>query len=570
MSSSSCSSISASRTRERAFAAQRHVGIGGFYREDDGIRDPTYTANKGVQLRFAVARDFERGSIDFNVKRIDDNVIFYTGLPLTYDASGDAVGVPGIDAHHGTLSGPETRRVTLLGANGTFPLDVGRGTDLGLTQYTFKFQYELPGDWHVSNGTRYRESETSRIGLFPNSVVTGASRLDSVRAGILASTPGAVDVQLRYLNSPNTVFDLVNQNGNGLITDGSLRQVHVPLDELTNDLRLLKNFEVGGQSHDVAIGVYVAKVDESFDRYSANSLIDIRDNARLLDLTVSHVRDLTALQPYFDRLLLIPGMEITTFQGHANAFNLREPVDFRVGSAQVPDWNTLLTAVAKQGVLVSINHPNVPSGERCMGCGWTAKPAPDMSRVQAIEIVNGNDVESPTAGLPFWQQQLQKGLRHTAIGGSDTHDVTAQDFVPTTGRSGVPTTVVYASALSSDAIIAGIRSGNVFVDTAGTRDRLLEFSASSGGAKATMGGTLAVSIGQDVEFQVRIANVAGGRVEVVRDAVTDAAANAVIADDDHRLSFADTGDGARHWVRINVRDRDGRLVLIGNPIYLNW
>jgi hypothetical protein len=27
-------------------------------------------------------------------------------------------------------------------------------------------------------------------------------------------------------------------------------------------------------------------------------------------------------------------------------------------------------------------------------------------------------------------------------------------------------------------------------------------------------------------------------------------------------------DGAAHWVRINVRDGAGRLILIGNPIYL--
>src|SRR5687768_15870170 len=72
--------------------------------------------------------------------------------------------------------------------------------------------------------------------------------------------------------------------------------------------------------------------------------------------TNSHVRELTALQPYFDRLLLIPGMEMTTFQGHANAFNLREPVDFRVGSATVPDWNTLLKEAARKGAIVSINQ----------------------------------------------------------------------------------------------------------------------------------------------------------------------------------------------------------------------
>lgn len=260
------------------------LGFGGFYREDDGIRDPGYTANKGGQARFAISRSFEGGSVDFNVKRIDDSVIFYTGLPLTYDRDGDVIGVPGVDEHFGTLSGPETRRVTLRNAAGTFPLDIDRGTDVELTQYTLKLDYDLPGDWKLRNGTRYRESDISRIGLFPNSVVLGQDRLNSIRAGILASVPGATDVQLRYVTSPDQVFNVANQNGNGLITDGSLRQVRVPLEELLNDLRLMRNFEIAGQQHDVAIGLYVAKVDEEFERYSANSLIDIRDNARLLNL----------------------------------------------------------------------------------------------------------------------------------------------------------------------------------------------------------------------------------------------------------------------------------------------
>ncbi len=65
-----------------------------------------------------------------------------------------------------------------------FPLDIDRGTDVELTQYTLKFEYQLPGDWQLRNGTRYRESDSSRIGLFPNSVVTGQSRIDSTRASL--------------------------------------------------------------------------------------------------------------------------------------------------------------------------------------------------------------------------------------------------------------------------------------------------------------------------------------------------------------------------------------------------
>ena len=85
--------------------------------------------------------------------------------------------------------------------------------------------------------------------------------------------------------------------------------------------------------------------------------------------TVSQANDIRELQPYFDRLLLIPAREVTTFQGHANLFGTVEPLDFRLGSATVPDWNALLRQVAALHGVFSINHPNRPNDETCMGCG---------------------------------------------------------------------------------------------------------------------------------------------------------------------------------------------------------
>lgn len=263
-------------------AGDWRFGVGGFYREDDGIRDPGYTANEGGQVRVSLGRDFDGGTLDFNIKRIDDNVIFYTGLPLTNDGS-DIVGVPGIDASDGTLSGPETQRVSLLDANGPFVLDVDRGTDIELTQFTAKLDWRF-GDWRLSNGLRYRDSDTARIGLFPTTPTPASTRLAAVRPAALAAFPGAVDVQYRYVNAPGEVFDVAAQNGNGLVVDGALREVSIPLDEWINDFRIARRFEFGRQAHDVAVGVYLAQVDETFTRYSANSLLDVRDNARLLDI----------------------------------------------------------------------------------------------------------------------------------------------------------------------------------------------------------------------------------------------------------------------------------------------
>jgi hypothetical protein len=292
--------------------------------------------------------------------------------------------------------------------------------------------------------------------------------------------------------------------------------------------------------------------------------------------TDSHLRELTELQPYFDRTLLIPGMELTTFQGHANAYGIAGPIDFRVGTAQVPDWNALFGTLDARGILVSVNHPKLPSGEACMGCGWSPDPAADLSRLPAIEVVNGYFAEGAYAGMPFWHELLQRGYRPTGIGGSDTHDVSAKDGFPPPGRIGTPTTVVYAQELSVPAVLQAIRSGNVFIDTrqgeeaAAALQRGLEFSARVAGAELPMGGELTLGKGQTAHFDVRVRNVSQGSIEVVQDGVARGSlAGLDIASDDHRMSFDLAGDGVRHWVRVNVRDREGRLALVGNPIYVN-
>src|SRR5882724_6012595 len=151
--------------------------------------------------------------------------------------------------------------------------------------------------------------------------------------------------------------------------------------------------------------------------------------------TVSQADAMRELQPYFDDLLLIPGREITTFQGHANLFGTVATLDFRVGSADVPDWNALLSNVAQVGGVISINHPVRPSGEQCMGCGWTPRGGADYARMQAVEVVNGRDADTAFSGVPFWEHLLEQGYQLTALGGSDNHDAPS-------GTIGTPTTVI--------------------------------------------------------------------------------------------------------------------------------
>lgn len=286
--------------------------------------------------------------------------------------------------------------------------------------------------------------------------------------------------------------------------------------------------------------------------------------------TVSHANAMRELQPYYDQLLLIPGREITTFSGHANLFGSSEPLDFRVGSKDVPDWTTVArNAAALHGVL-SINHAVRPSGEICMGCGWTAKPPIDMHLVQAVEIVNDGDAGSPLSGIPFWEQQLNAGYRVTGIGGSDNHDTGAAEARPGSSTIGRPTTAVHADALSMPAILEGIRAGHVFVDVQGNGSRVLEFRASTTGSEASMGDSLMAKAGAAVRFTIHATHAAGAHAVAVLDGKPlPLAHDGKLEGDDASLGFDWTSDGKPHWLRAEVRGADGAPWLYGNPIYVN-
>jgi hypothetical protein len=285
--------------------------------------------------------------------------------------------------------------------------------------------------------------------------------------------------------------------------------------------------------------------------------------------TMSQVSEMRELQPYFDTMLMIPAREITTFEGHANLFGVSRPLDFRVGSKDVPDWNALLADVARAHGVISINHPLRPNDETCMGCGFTPRQTVDMHGFQAIEAINGRDAERADSGIPFWEKQLDAGLRITAIGGSDSHDGSDAPRDAFAGRLGTPTTVVHASGLSMDAILDGIRAGHVFVDAEGTKERLLDVQATAGSATAGMGDTIAVPEGVSMKVAVHTAALAGQRVVVTIDGKRLDIAGRDIVPADGDLTFDWQGDASRHWLRVDIRSAEGQLLILGNPIYIN-
>jgi predicted metal-dependent phosphoesterase TrpH len=284
--------------------------------------------------------------------------------------------------------------------------------------------------------------------------------------------------------------------------------------------------------------------------------------------TTSQYDAMRELQPYFDKVLLIPGREITTFQGHINFLGSTDFIDFRLDGRTVVDMNQLLHAAKDVGAITSINHPMAPSGEICLGCGWTPAIPADMRLLTAVEAVNGGSEQHGLSDLSYWNEELNRGCRLIGIGGSDNHKPLQP--LDQLGSIGSPTTVVYADNLSTPAILDGIHEGHVFMDLDGTRDRMIEVSTRAKDRTAHSGDSVDVARDDQLRFDAHVSGATGGRVRWIEDGHEIASDSARIDAADKTIPLLWTSDGQRHWLRVEVAEPEGKLWLIANPIFINW
>ena len=285
--------------------------------------------------------------------------------------------------------------------------------------------------------------------------------------------------------------------------------------------------------------------------------------------TTSQNQALAELAPYFDDLLVLPGREITTFQGHANVWGPIEALDFQLGTPRAKTFESIQNQVHAAQGLVSINHPKLPSGEACMGCGWTAKT--DWSKVDAIEVVNGGSLatlgaEGPLSGIPYWEDLLNQGYRITAVGGSDNHDPDLAADKP--GTLGRPTTYVHAGALSQPEILKGIQQGRVFVDVYGLPSPRLEVQARLGAQTVEMGGSVFGRPGEKITVKAVATGLPEGAVVSVRGSAIAGLGQKTWPASSEGVEVTLSVSERPSWVRVDIRTAQGALILLGNPIYL--
>ena len=251
-----------------------YYSVGGFYRIDDGARDPGFTASQGGQLKFNLTRNLDSGFFRIYGKTLNDRNVFY--LPLPFQNGSEDEFVSGFPSD-GTLTTPEgnfLRVPTPLG-NGQFEMPLEDGQKQKLSSFMAELNLDLNSGWNLQNKLRYMEVKHSWNAILP---------FDTINDADFAA--GFVGEGETYAFSYTNHDEPFTNSTNNLLALSGLWHVEKPMENISNEFQLKKDWEVGGNTHQVQFGTYLSHYTADNLWFWQDILTDVRDNPRFVDLTV--------------------------------------------------------------------------------------------------------------------------------------------------------------------------------------------------------------------------------------------------------------------------------------------
>ncbi|MCC5974773.1 MAG: CehA/McbA family metallohydrolase [Rubellimicrobium sp.] len=255
-------------------------------------------------------------------------------------------------------------------------------------------------------------------------------------------------------------------------------------------------------------------------------------------------------------LLILPGMELTTFHGHALALGSGALWDWRIRDGQT--MSERAAAIMAAGDLYVIAHPMSAGHPFCTGCFWAwSDMLPGPARL--VEVWNGTWGPGPKnpLGLDLFHGWLNAGHRLVATAGSDDHGRGSPEALP--GHMLVSVAVLSVPGLLT-ALGRGhavLTSGPRFTLTAQAHGRdLLPGDCAPGPVPLTLDWSDAAPAG-------RLRLITGRRgeegVRVAHEATVGPAGQVTL--DPALLKGAD-------WAMVELRDAQGGMQALANPVFL--
>jgi len=351
----------------------------------------------------------------------------------------------------------------------------------GVESLNLSYRYAHSPEEHDGNALFISRQQVNIIDLgliAPDGSQVGASGSDKTEIYIdeIRATPGYIPQKLEP-GEWQIIVGAYKVSPSGVYVNYELRFVHKELRLLNGDLHV----------HSLASdGVHT--IEELAWKAKRNRLdfLTITDHNQM-----STADGMSHVMVKIEGITLIPGIEWTHYQGHANFLGIDQPYDPPFMANTPEEVKARFDSARERGALITINHPFEPHVEFTF----------DLNSLpfDCLEVWNGPMRESNLKAVGMWHSWLVAGKKVPMCGGSDYHRDTPFIFL------GGPTTGVYAMSAGPSDILAALKAGHSFL-TFAPDGPSLEMTA----GEAIMGDS--VSWKQVQELQIKLEGLEAGDV----------------------------------------------------------
>ena len=184
-------------------------------------------------------------------------------------------------------------------------------------------------------------------------------------------------------------------------------------------------------------------------------------------------------------MLVIPGIEWTTYLGHMLVIGSKQMIDWRKADRDTID--SRISEIKGSGGIVGIAHPFSIGSPICTGCRWEFQ-VKDYDNVDFIELWNRvNPDESFRSRLAYemWTDLLKKGHRISCSAGRDWRRIESE-------MDNTALTYIGLQELTEDGVKESLENGNFYI-TLGPR---LQMQIEQNGRIHHLGQELQVGVAQ--------------------------------------------------------------------------
>jgi hypothetical protein len=271
------------------------------------------------------------------------------------------------------------------------------------------------------------------------------------------------------------------------------------------------------------------------------------------------------------KVLVIPGMEVTSPWGHFNTLGLNRWIDLRPsavdgGITTEKGMNRLMLDAKKSRALCSINHSKMEPWH------WQYKET-ILDNIDTLEIICDPSYKTSSKAaedaLQLWNTLWNDGYHIWGIGGSDSHFLPHESYEEGGEPSliGDPATFVLAEELCASKILEGVSKGRVYV----SRGPMLDAKIKLDNKKYDLGRDLTeIFINEEIQKELQyIINISNINEEIELRLIEN---GQVIfshnVKEDCKVSFSHIWKGREYkWLRLEMRNKENKLIGFTNPVF---